>query len=492
MAVYQSLTLTQLAQDSAENTSRIRVQWQSVQTGSSYNQVSHTAKLWLTVNGVEVLADAIAYTLPYGSTAVICDREFTVNHDENGQAAVTARTWMDTRISAGVVELSKSLQLTQIPRPTAVTAPDTVMGSHCRIVLTPRYPGVQHSLFYQFAGLSGYLTGSGEAVEQETVFSGNGVDFLLPEDFMYQLPNQLSGVCTLTCRTYLDGQPVGEPQQTGFTAIVNEAECWPVLSAAVRDINPETVALTGSDRVLIAGASTAQCILTPETYFGATVVQRKIGDVVLEDSDGVVMENIRQIPVFSLTDSRGLVDTYTPRVTLIPYYSPTCQATLTRLHPTDGRAQLAVTGQWFSGDFGAAVNSLQLQYQVDGGTWQTMAVTVQDTGFTATAELTDMAYDRLYTLTLTVTDRLSRVEKRLVLKKSIPVFDWGENDFHFHVPVTVDSTLTVAGKPLLDYIYPLGGVYISTLSQSPADLFGGQWEACNSTEPGIYMWKRVK
>ena len=181
MAVYQSLTLTQLAQDSAENTSRIRVQWQSVQTGSSYNQVSHTAKLWLTVNGVEVLADAIAYTLPYGSTAVICDREFTVNHDENGQAAVTARTWMDTRISAGVVELSKSLQLTQIPRPTTVTAPDTVMGSHCRIVLTPRYPGVQHSLFYQFAGLSGYLTGSGEAVEQETVFSGNGVDFLLPE-----------------------------------------------------------------------------------------------------------------------------------------------------------------------------------------------------------------------------------------------------------------------------------------------------------------------
>ena len=42
--------------------------------------------------------------------------------------------------------------------------------------------------------------------------------------------------------------------------------------------------------------------------------------------------------------------------------------------------------------------------------------------------------------------------------------------------LTVDGTLSVSGKTLINLIYPVGAVYISVNSTSPATLFGGTWE----------------
>ena len=47
MAVNQSLTLTLVSQNIEENTSKVRVLWQSTQTGGSYNMTSRTAKYYL-------------------------------------------------------------------------------------------------------------------------------------------------------------------------------------------------------------------------------------------------------------------------------------------------------------------------------------------------------------------------------------------------------------------------------------------------------------
>lgn len=42
---------------------------------------------------------------------------------------------------------------------------------------------------------------------------------------------------------------------------------------------------------------------------------------------------------------------------------------------------------------------------------------------------------------------------------------------------TISGTLTVDGKTLLDRTYPVGSIYMSVNSTSPATLFGGTWEA---------------
>ena len=97
MAVYQSLTLTQVSQDQKSNTSQLRVLWQSTQTGGSYNETPRQATWRYSVNGGTEQSVSVSYTLPYQKTVVIADTLITVPHDETGEASVTVSTVMDTR-----------------------------------------------------------------------------------------------------------------------------------------------------------------------------------------------------------------------------------------------------------------------------------------------------------------------------------------------------------------------------------------------------------
>ena len=116
MAVSQSLTLTESDVVSLNNTSKVRILWTSKQTGESWNGYTRTAKYYVSINGEAETEYSISYTLPKNSTATIVDKTITVTHKSDGSGTVKVRTWMDTDISAGVVEQTKSLTLTTIPR----------------------------------------------------------------------------------------------------------------------------------------------------------------------------------------------------------------------------------------------------------------------------------------------------------------------------------------------------------------------------------------
>lgn len=49
-------------------------------------------------------------------------------------------------------------------------------------------------------------------------------------------------------------------------------------------------------------------------------------------------------------------------------------------------------------------------------------------------------------------------------------------DAQLYHDLNIDGDLTVGGKTLLDWLHPVGSIYQSTVSTSPATLFGGTWE----------------
>ena len=86
-----------------------------------------------------------------------------------------------------------------------------------------------------------------------------------------------------------------------------------------------------------------------------------------------------------------------------------------------------------------------------------------------------------------VTDGITSAEKTV---KAEPVFDWGQDDFSFNVPVSMSknrisdvATPTesedAANKGYVDNlmlkIYPVGAIYFAYNHTSPAALFGGTW-----------------
>ena len=117
------------------------------------------------------------------------------------------------------------------------------------------------------------------------------------------------------------------------------------------------------------------------------------------------------------------------------------------------------------------------------GEWiETGAVLNDDNTYRAEVSLTALNYLNRYTFQAMAVDLLSSVESVEKTVKTTPVFDWGENDFNFNVPVTI------LGKTLLDLLYPIGSIYMSVEPTDPSELFGGKWESwCNGRVPvGVY------
>ena len=122
MAVSQSVKLVQGAQSVEDNTTKVTFTWTSTQTGASYNAYSHTAYYWVSINDGAEEKYAVSYVLPKATAQTIVSKTFTVKHKDDGTGKISIRTWMDTSISAGVVEKSASLTLTTIPRASSISS----------------------------------------------------------------------------------------------------------------------------------------------------------------------------------------------------------------------------------------------------------------------------------------------------------------------------------------------------------------------------------
>ncbi len=444
MAVYQNLTVTQLAQDVEKNCSQVRILWTSTQTGPSYNMVEDTGHFVLTVNGQEYMED-VRYTLPKQTEQIILDKVMTVTHDQKGQALVQVQTWMNTKISAGVVELSQTLQLDTIPRVSTVTASDAVIGGSAHLAITRRNPAYSYCIRFQFGNLSGYLNARGAATEYPVYMMLESLTFPIPDSFYQEIPNEKSGICKLTIQTFSGDTQIGTDQSASFTVSVDETQCRPVLSGSIRDYNEDTYDLTGDEGVLVKYCSLAQCLMDYKVRKGATVVSKQIQGVTVEEDELGIINVQTDTFRFSLTDSRGFTEEVTVTVPLIPYIRLGCEAQALRDDPVSGKATLFVSGDYFDGFFGEKGNSLTVEYSLDGQSFLPVEPVISaENRYAVQIPLTGMDYARVYTLTVRVTDKLMQVTKQAVLKKGVPVFDWGEGDFAFHVPVRMDVPLSLA------------------------------------------------
>lgn len=160
MGVSQSLWLSETGYDIASNTSTVRIVWSSTQSGGSYNSYERTANYWVSINGGNETEYSVSYTLPQSTTISIVDTTITVNHETDGTGTVSVRTWMDTHISAGVVTKSESLTLTTIPRASDLSVSNGTLGSKQTITANKKNGGFTHTLAWKSGSYSGIIDGA--------------------------------------------------------------------------------------------------------------------------------------------------------------------------------------------------------------------------------------------------------------------------------------------------------------------------------------------
>ena len=350
----------------------------------------------------------------------------------------------------------------------SVTCSTADIGSAPTIQISRNSTSFTHTLTYEFGSLSGTIA---TKTTSTTITS-----WKFPTSFYAQIPNAKSGTGTITCNTY-NGDTLLGTKTCSFTATTNESLCKPTLSPTVEDSNSAAVALTGDANTFIRYISDAAITSGAAARNSATLKSIKVtcGSQSITTSTGTIQKVDSGTFTFTATDSRGYSTTQTIEKTLINYINPTCNLNISN-PTTDGNLSFTITGNYYNGSFGAVNNTLSVsyKYKTGGGNYsdniEVTNITLNNNTYTANISLTGLDYKETYTFQAFTIDKIKSVNSAEKVIKTTPVFSWSNSDFEFNVPVKF------SGKTLFDIVYPVGSIYMSVSSTSPATLFGGTWE----------------
>lgn len=278
MAVSQSLQLSIVSQSSFDNSSTVRILWQSTQTGESWNGYTRIAKYYISINGGAEQEYLVSYTLPKNSTVTILIRTLEVSHKSDGTGSVKVRTVMDTDISAGIVEKTETLILDTIPRATtldSLTCSSSLFDGVFTYRYTPRNSNYYNRCcIYLNNGNSNILLvktinlGQKSATSQTATVALSDAEL----DSIYQkLTNTSSGTLNFVMFTYAASSYTNQIGDESIKhirlSVPNTNELQPAVNVTIEPISD----VATEEPVYIKGLSKVKCTVNATAKNGATI-----------------------------------------------------------------------------------------------------------------------------------------------------------------------------------------------------------------------------
>lgn len=228
----------------------------------------------------------------------------------------------------------------------------------------------------------------------------------------------------------------------------------PSLDPYVWDEYFNTVALTGDSSKIIRYASVVGYQIGATASKQAEIVHQSIknGSQMIENSSqGFLYNPESNTFYFAATDSRGLTARDFIVVDLIPYVIPTAKITKAYLD-TEGVLTFSVSGNYYNDSFGAKNNTIQFEYSIrenDGDiSWHIIEPEVkynQNNTYSFNYTITGLNYLNTYILEINIIDEIQQSFSEPKIIASIPVYDWGKEDFRHHTNVYMDNNTNIYG-----------------------------------------------
>lgn len=498
------------SQNIAGNYSTLNVQ--VFLSASSYAMIStaETRPLTMTIgDGSEIVQ--VNPSISQGQRKALLQKDYRINHNADGtkpQFNISAK--FDINISYyGSATATQAIKLPDIKR--ASTSDDIAgnVGSAVTINISKQMSTFRHTLKFDFKGLTGTI-----ASLVDTSYA-----WTIPNSFATMLPNSLSGTGTLIVETYTNtSEKVGENRYTITATIPDTATYKPTLaSVSLSDANTATGSLiTGTNFVRIMsrpkvtfGTATGKNGSTIKSYNAEVVGKNKF---ITGNGSNFDMLDFTGSAVIraTVTDSRGLtsapVDT---TINVLDYFLPqTLSLKITRAQSDPNVFQLSPIVEIAPLTVGG-IQKNQLKIKVEVAPYDTGVYSVDNGPATNTwstiskmnGELLNLggSYDKAksWLVRVTVSDSLNTampigqtVSSEFALMVKTPtgvsfgkIWERGIIDAQGDVYVsgkTDTKSLTVDGfaiskLTILNMIYPVGSIFISTSSANPATTMGGTW-----------------
>jgi hypothetical protein len=367
----------------------------------------------------------------------------SVSNKTSGTTALSIRVYSGNGNSR---DTTYNYSLAIDPAASTISCTTAHVGSNPRITINSASSNFVHTINCSFGGRTATVV---ERTRATTI-----TDWTIPEWFYEKIPNAKTGEAKLYCNTYnassLTALDVTECK-LNFTT--DETICKPTVSGTVIDTNPSTVRLTGdAENTLIRYCSKALCTISTTLNKNAGSITAKTINNTAVTGDTLEIPNVETgVFDFWAKDSREYPNSDKVTKTLIPYIKLTAHVVARRTDPTSGNATLTIKGSYYNGSFGRESNALTVGYKPSGTrTYTYITPTITGNEYEATAQISGLTYTEAFSFDVTVGDELESITQPITIAKGIPVFDWGENDFNFNVPISI------AGMPVADFIIEQG------------------------------------
>lgn len=435
-----------------------RITWESVSKGTEANASEVTAKIqvykpngytttgtWKGSLKVGGTSKSISVHKEIGSSWVtLATVTATVSHNADGSGEcyiygkINGPT--ETTVEGTSVSKTSTVALDTIPRQAVMTSATDFNDEENPVItytnpLGAAVPSLQ-------AGIS-LTQSSSNVIQYHDVEKTAGTDAIeLTDSERNTLRAAVTEGNTRTVWIYLRTR-IGETYYySPMSKVLTIKNPNPTISPSVSDSNDKTYQLTQNRNTLVRYYSNAAVTIGASAVKQATLESQKVtcGNKSLTE-DGTINAVESGTFVFTATDSRGNTISRMLSKTLIPYIKLTCNLE-NNIPDTNGAMKVRVSGNYYNGSFGANSNTLTVKYRYKtaGGSyssWADMAVTLSGHAYSATANVTGLDYQTAYVFQTYAEDELATVYSPEKTVKATPVFDWGENDFKFNVPVYI-------------------------------------------------------
>ena len=435
-----------------------------------------------TVNGETQNAGG-SFTLSPGGSVTLLSKSYIVPHNNDGSKTITISANVGGDVMWG--NGSATVQLDTIPRHASITAAPNFNDEENPTINYSNPAGdAITSIQACIANSDGTVV---YAAYRDIPKNGSSYTFELTDKEREALIKASLTSNTIPVKFYVTSVIGGVTDRSTLDKTLTIINATPELTISAKDVGAASKLLTGDENKIIKGFNYVLSSMSSKLKKGATIKSQTItngSQTLIGEAGGTAsmeggFNNVESNTfIFGLTDSRGNTVNRYITLEMIDYINLTCN--LDTKNPTaDGDMVLKISGNYFNGNFGATNNTLAVafRYKENDGAYSDWIVaepipTISGNTYETTVNLTGLNYRSRYTFQARAIDKINTGgilsnEKKV---KTIPVYDWGENDFNFNVTVTFE------GKSLIDLIYPVGSIYMSVTYFDPATIFGGTWE----------------
>ena len=403
---------------------------------------------------------------------------YTISNKTSGTVAVSFKMYSGSGSSRSN---TYSYSMAVDPAASTVSAPDGTLSASLPLTVTRYNTGFTHTITYQCGTVSGTVVSNSTATSVAWDNSNGNISALAAQN-----TTGLSVNVTFTIYTYSGSTLIGTDATTVRMAAPKDAV--PGVSVKVED----AAGYLATYGAYVQGWSKLKITATPALAYSSPITAY----VITADgktynttpvTTGVVQGKDKLAVTAKVTDARGQSSAVaSTEINVLPYSKPSVTVTAYRCN-SSGEADLE--GSYMRIGFNATIASLNNKntatYSISytGGS----AITGTGTSYLSGAIACDVS--RVVSVEVTVTDKLDKATKSAVIPIAFTLMDFyntgmgvalgkvaTRNGFDCAMDAYFTGKVTIGTKLLIDTIYPVGSIYMSTNNASPQSFFGGTWE----------------